>query len=181
MEKIKSYNEWRVRKYGQTVMDVAALAEDYANDVADAKLKEVLKEIDEELLKNRTARVNIAMTRLLIKEILATLNGETNGELIVCDPEIQGGIPTVKGTRIPTQTISEMYKAGETIGVISKAYQITPDQVIACVLYDFKQDARIKEVLDNLTTIKEALEDSRPDDAWFEIKNLIATINGENK
>ena len=56
-------------------------------------------------------------------------------ELIVKDPKIQFGYPTIKGTRITVDTIQGLYSGGETIMFITALYEITKAQVVACINY----------------------------------------------
>ena len=56
-------------------------------------------------------------------------------ELIVKDPRIQFGYPTIKGTRITVDTIQGLYNGGEPIDFIARLYEITKPQVVACINY----------------------------------------------
>ena len=56
-------------------------------------------------------------------------------ELIVEDPKIQFGSPTIKGTRITVDTIRGLYFGGETRDFIARLYDITVEQVVACINY----------------------------------------------
>ena len=52
-------------------------------------------------------------------------------DLVVLEPRIQFGAPCVRGTRIPTRTISGMVDAGDPPWWVADAYGITPDEVQA--------------------------------------------------
>ncbi len=55
---------------------------------------------------------------------------------IVMDPEIMGGRPVVKGTRIPVSLILNLIAHGYTLDRIVQAYpNLTKDDVRAAILY----------------------------------------------
>jgi uncharacterized protein (DUF433 family) len=55
---------------------------------------------------------------------------------ITSDPDILGGKPCVRGTRLSVEFILELIAAGASAGQIVEAYpQLTPDDVEAAVLY----------------------------------------------
>lgn len=54
---------------------------------------------------------------------------------IVEDPQIMGGVPTIKGTRITVSNIKGLVDGDEPVSFIAKMYDITEDQVWACVNY----------------------------------------------
>jgi len=55
---------------------------------------------------------------------------------IVEDPKVLYGKPTIKGTRIPVDLITEKLSQGETIEYLLTAYpQINKAQILACLAY----------------------------------------------
>ena len=55
---------------------------------------------------------------------------------ITSDPDILGGKPCVRGTRLSVEFILELIASGASAGQIVEAYpQLTPDDVEAAVLY----------------------------------------------
>lgn len=54
---------------------------------------------------------------------------------ITIDPDIQFGEPCLAGTRIPAEVIAGMYKAGDNIETLMRSYDITREQVEACIEY----------------------------------------------
>ena len=55
---------------------------------------------------------------------------------IVCDPEILGGKPTVKGTRISVELVIDSLAAGIPEAEILAAYPtLQPDSVRVCLAY----------------------------------------------
>jgi uncharacterized protein (DUF433 family) len=56
-------------------------------------------------------------------------------ETIVIDPEIQGGAPVVRGTRVPVSVLVEAVAAGDTVDEAASAYRVTVDQVRAALGY----------------------------------------------
>ena len=65
------------------------------------------------------------------------LKGSKN---IVVDPKYQFGQPVINGTRIKAELISDFYKAGESLELISKIYNLKKEQVEDAVNY-YKQSA----------------------------------------
>ena len=61
-------------------------------------------------------------------------------KLIVKDPQIQFGYPTIKGTRITVDTIQGLARGGEPIDLIARLYEITEEQVKACIEYENEAD-----------------------------------------
>jgi len=58
---------------------------------------------------------------------------------IVCDPDILGGKPVIKGTRLTVELIVEKVAYGETIENLKKDYPfITEDDIRAALLYAAK-------------------------------------------
>ena len=63
------------------------------------------------------------------------------------DPDILGGAPVIKGTRIPIEVIQALLKQGQTIEVIQAGYpQVAPKKIQAIIaalveigLDDFKK------------------------------------------
>lgn len=57
-------------------------------------------------------------------------------ERIVSNPEICGGVPCVKGTRIPVYIILSHLAAGETEEEILKNFpELTPEDIKSCLEY----------------------------------------------
>jgi uncharacterized protein (DUF433 family) len=60
------------------------------------------------------------------------------GELkhIVLDPKIRFGQPCISTTRIPTETIWELYEAGDSTKDISRLYEIPEEFVLNSIEYE---------------------------------------------
>jgi uncharacterized protein (DUF433 family) len=57
-------------------------------------------------------------------------------ERVACDPEIMGGTPVVKGTRIPVHLIAEMRRQGAPVKEILDGYRgLSAEDVALAVLY----------------------------------------------
>ena len=50
---------------------------------------------------------------------------------VILEPRVQFGTPCIKGTRIPTRTISGMVEAGDTVRWITAAYDLSSNEVQA--------------------------------------------------
>ena len=68
-------------------------------------------------------------------------------KLIVKDPQIQFGYPTIKGTRITVDTIQGLARAGEPFDFIARLYEITEEQVMACINYENEVDKAWRDFL----------------------------------
>jgi uncharacterized protein (DUF433 family) len=56
--------------------------------------------------------------------------------LITIDPDICGGKPTIKGTRIMVKNILGMFAGGYTVDQVIAAFpELTPDMVMAALEY----------------------------------------------
>lgn len=67
----------------------------------------------------------------LIKEYSKTLD-----ENVAVSPDIMGGVPVIKGTRVPVYTISSLAERGLTVDKIKEDYPYLTDKGIeAAVLY----------------------------------------------
>lgn len=54
---------------------------------------------------------------------------------IAIDPKIMTGKPVIKGTRLPVQQILRLLAQGISIEEIIQDYEITKEDVFACLLY----------------------------------------------
>ena len=50
---------------------------------------------------------------------------------IVLEPQVQFGSPCIKGTRIPTRTVSGMIEAGDSVDLVANSYQLSHDEIEA--------------------------------------------------
>jgi uncharacterized protein (DUF433 family) len=67
------------------------------------------------------------------------------------DDEIQGGKPTVKGSRIPITTLVTYYKRGNDVDEILNLYpQLTPAQVHDAISYYYDNQEQLDDEIDKL-------------------------------
>ena len=85
---------------------------------------------------------------------------------ISIDPEVNGGKPTVTGTRVSVQTVLGHLSAGDSVEDVLDAYpRLTREDVLACLEYAVELCGRpdprytLAELLDRMTL------DNLPDDA----------------
>lgn len=57
---------------------------------------------------------------------------------IVIDPQIQFGRPCIKGTRIPTGDIVDMFEAGDTVPYIAHSFGLTEEQIENAIAWEGK-------------------------------------------
>lgn len=61
---------------------------------------------------------------------------------VVSDPTILGGMPVVRGTRVPAETILAELRAGTSRAEIFRHYpSLPPDGVDACIAWDRERQA----------------------------------------
>ncbi len=103
--------------------------------------------------------VPVAVTRFwqsaldLMKEYLVPLESNSHGlifdsflqasawspsEGVLIDPGLQFGEPCILGTRIPTETIWALHQAGDSIGLISRMYDLPVSQINSAVKWETK-------------------------------------------
>jgi len=57
-------------------------------------------------------------------------------DIVVCDPEILGGMPVIKGTRVPVYTLAAWFANGEPVELILDSYpSVTREQVELAAVY----------------------------------------------
>ena len=79
---------------------------------------------------------------------------QTEHPHIVRVPDIAGGEPIIKGTRVPVRAIALHYKAGETLEEILEAYpHISPAAIFDAISY----------YLDHQEEIETLIEENRPE------------------
>lgn len=81
-----------------------------------------------------TAPVSITYKGYVYVRLPNSKVGGGNG-LIEVNQDVQFGEPVIRGTRIPASTIAEMHSCGDSVKTLCSSYNITVDQVQACVDY----------------------------------------------
>jgi len=56
-------------------------------------------------------------------------------ELVAVDPQVQGGKPVIKGTRVPVQILVGSLAGGMTIQEVCEQYRVSDEQVRAALAY----------------------------------------------
>lgn len=64
--------------------------------------------------------------------------------IIISDPQICGGKPVIKGTRVPVQYILELWEKGYSVESIHEQYPTVPKEQIEKVVRLLKEDRLIK-------------------------------------
>jgi len=64
--------------------------------------------------------------------------------IVVSDPQICGGKPVIKGTRVPVQYILELWEKGYSVESIHEQYPTVPEEQIEKVVRLLKEDRLIK-------------------------------------
>jgi len=54
---------------------------------------------------------------------------------IVVDPDVLGGAPIIKGTRVPVQVVIGSLAGGMSIAEVCEQYRLTPEHVQAALVY----------------------------------------------
>jgi uncharacterized protein (DUF433 family) len=66
--------------------------------------------------------------------------------LVVSDPDVCGGKPVVRGTRVPVQYILELWDRGYSVERIHEEYQSVPKELIEKVIKALEANRVIKLV-----------------------------------
>lgn len=61
--------------------------------------------------------------------------GMKKKERITIDPEIQGGKPVIKGTRVPVEVVVGSLAGGMAVEEVCREYRIKKKDVLACLRY----------------------------------------------
>ena len=61
--------------------------------------------------------------------------GDRWSQEVSIDPDVQGGTPVIRGTRVPVSVLVEAVAAGDEIGTVAQAYRVTEEQVRAALEY----------------------------------------------
>lgn len=87
----------------------------------------VLRESEAVVIEVRKARTDLKSAMASYKKAHA---------MVVEDPEIMGGMPVIRGTRIPVQLVAEMRRQGASVEEILEGYpSLTREQVALAELY----------------------------------------------
>jgi len=67
---------------------------------------------------------------------------------IVVDPEVRGGKPVIKGTRLPVDVLLGKMAGGATFEEIMREYDLTRDQILAALRYaaEVLGDERVRAI-----------------------------------
>ncbi len=57
-------------------------------------------------------------------------------KLIAVDPEVQGGKPVIRGTRVPVQVLVGSLAGGMASAEVRDQYRVTEEQLRAALAYD---------------------------------------------
>ena len=62
-----------------------------------------------------------------------------NKTVIVSDPEIMGGTPVFRGTRVPVQTLLDYLEAGDSTAEFLKGFPTVSQKQVVAVLEEMKE------------------------------------------
>lgn len=68
----------------------------------------------------------------------------TDEYLVTSDPEVCGGKPVVRGTRVPVQYILELSKKGYGIDIIHEQYPTVPKELIPKIVELIEKNSLIR-------------------------------------
>lgn len=75
------------------------------------------------------------------------MKGLSEHYLIVSDPDVCGGKPVLRGTRVPVQYILELWEMGCSIEQIHEEFPSAPKELIEKVIRVLKENSVIKLVI----------------------------------
>ena len=134
VERIRAKQMERIRERIRA-KQMERIREEYVEKITARKREAIIQEtIDRVLARRREeSRLKAQAARQIRKEqISPTLYKER----IVCNPQILAGKPTVKGTRISVELITDLLEGGSTVDDIMQGYpHITEEDIEACRQY----------------------------------------------
>lgn len=87
-----------------------------------------------QLRESEAVIIEVRKARTDLKSALATYRKAR--AMVVEDPEIMGGTPVIRGTRIPVQLVAEMHRQGASVEEILQGYpSLTPEHIALAELY----------------------------------------------
>src|SRR5262245_48649479 len=113
----------------------------YRGDISPALRKQVFYAVEAALAK-RNDVAHVGSLYVPLKEIEAELLEEfkeleaLKRDMVERRPDILGGEPLLKGTRIPVRVVADLVKRGAAKRDLRREYDLSGEQVDAAVLYD---------------------------------------------
>ena len=80
-----------------------------------------------------------AVVRFLDFHLLACHTVGMKTQVIVADPDIMGGTPVFRGTRVPVQTLLDYLEAGDSIADFLKGFPTVTHKQVVAVLEQMKE------------------------------------------
>ncbi len=66
--------------------------------------------------------------------------------LIISDPEICGGKPVARGTRVPVEYILELWDAGYSVKQVHEEYPTVPEPLVEAIVHQLRDNKLLKIV-----------------------------------
>ena len=80
-----------------------------------------------------------AVVRFLDFHLLICDTAGMKTQVIVADPDIMGGTPVFRGTRVPVQTLLDYLEAGDSIADFLKGFPTVTHKQVVAVLEHMKE------------------------------------------
>ena len=80
-------------------------------------------------------KIKAGKSKEKILQSATTSRGTNWQDIITTKPDIMGGKPVIKGTRVPVQVIVGSMAGGMTLEEVCKEYNIRPEQVRAALAF----------------------------------------------
>ena len=97
---------------------------------------------------------------------------------IIRDPNILGGKPIIKGTRLSVEFIAGMLRSGETAESVARSYRIETEDVEACVQYRAMGKKLSKFKRSDIDRLMDEDADNRERDEIERLRALVAEWDG---
>jgi uncharacterized protein (DUF433 family) len=117
------------------------LVRDLHNELSPRLRRQVCKAVWDAIEEDR-AYARLAWLMLPVREAGREVLGKietlerAKHDLVESRPEVMGGEPVVKGTRVPARMVAELVRQGASKDELRDDFDLTPEQVDAAVLFD---------------------------------------------
>jgi uncharacterized protein (DUF433 family) len=118
------------------VIDFGRPAEELVEELAaECHLSPLLREQLRECFARRLAAVEVVNGEPIRLYPFTRYPSDESPRLIVIDPQVRFGRPTVARTGMPVDVLFERYQAGDSVATLAEDYDLTTDEVEEAIRY----------------------------------------------
>jgi uncharacterized protein (DUF433 family) len=130
-----------VRLLDRSALSYLRAIREFRNSIAVELRRRIYQEVHKALKKKQPGHVQFDTFTLHLDKVLTEIDERIRGIVEVrssveYDPCIRGGVPVVKGARIPVHVLKEIARNGVASEDIARTYDLSMHQVKLVLLYD---------------------------------------------